>query len=688
MSLKSILRKLFQDEFDELYNQISLNEDAISRLYTEREAANMRALSLRGDVTRLNNEVANLNNNIADLETQKNDLESKFNADRERLFQQVWSEAHQKDQNWQTVLTERENHSREIERLTNDHNVELNAVKADLTQAEEQVQAINQQVSSLLSEKHSAEDKIASLNEANQQQIAELANSISKIEELSTLVRALENDKQLLQEQLDQARQSKSSEEVIAALRSDNEAKAATIKALELDIQTLNENIADINHEKAELSLNVEQQRAECTNLKNTLSDYAQRMDSVNETLRQLDEARQRISDLEYQISILPTPAELVKKNATIEKLQQTIEKQTAEIDKLKVYNTQPDETPIIPSISPEPTNIQSPKEVHTTAKKRKITYKKMVSPYGKIPNRPSPNVIKKNFPIIENDNVYGTSSRLIDEVYNCRTHSLVKAERIFMDGTAEEISRLSFDLLEALRKKEPYLICPHCHQMLRIGSREVGFGPSRHDVQYFAHAVKNLPCELKRDYTSNISVSGEDADTIDTIEGTSYIKEIRTLIADSLQTEISKASGISDVETLSYVSSDVLPIMKRRLTDVLAIFNSQRIVFELVTPNMNATKVHDKDIFYLINNIQVFWIFGLDATDDYHKLSSSLAKDVLFTNKRNVFVFDIEAQEATKQRGELMLKCNWLDQDNDWYYTHEKKWQKRFANFLKPDPF
>jgi len=44
-----------------------------------------------------------------------------------------------------------------------------------------------------------------------------------------------------------------------------------------------------------------------------------------------------------------------------------------------------------------------------------------------------------------------------------------------------------------------------------------------------------------------------------------------------------------------------------------------------------------------------------------------------MYDNHRNVFVFDKEAQQESEKRGELVLKCNWLDENNAWRYTVDK---------------
>ena len=49
------------------------------------------------------------------------------------------------------------------------------------------------------------------------------------------------------------------------------------------------------------------------------------------------------------------------------------------------------------------------------------------------------------------------------------------------------------------------------------------------------------------------------------------------------------------------------------------------------------------------------------------------MCKDIYYANKRNVFIFDKEAQEESEKRGELILKCNWLDPNNKWHYERSQ---------------
>ena len=43
------------------------------------------------------------------------------------------------------------------------------------------------------------------------------------------------------------------------------------------------------------------------------------------------------------------------------------------------------------------------------------------------------------------------------------------------------------------------------------------------------------------------------------------------------------------------------------------------------------------------------------------------MCKDIYYANKRNVFIFDADAEEKSKEKGELILKCRWLDENGIW---------------------
>jgi hypothetical protein len=698
MFIKSLLKKILHEDFDELYLLLKQKDHTIEKLTQEKRELEHGVSSLEKKLSsrenRLNQqerELCDLKSTLSWMKSQIDVLQSELSKSAKDLKIEKAKVANLtndlKVQNatlcaqintLKTSLTDAESQQKELEGDMNSIIQErdkyrqvaerYSALSSSLqehesleAQLKQQLQDKERQYAANLAEQQSLENEIAELNQRTSGLQNELTEKVARIAEMEKTIREQENKMQ-------QLRQSTISEEVVSALRNEIAGKTQIIKTLELDIQKLNEKLSDYTHENEELKFNLEKEKGRCSTLEETLANYAKQMDSVNELQLQLTEARRKIKELEYRISVLPTREDLEKEKKRNAKLQKEIDELCSE--KQREENSEDDapketegqirtSTDVVPKGD---NDVKVPTQVHKRYRK--------INPYHSSPKAPSANVVTKDFPKIENDNVYASSTRLIDKVFDCHANTIKSAESILLHWSAEQISRLSVDLVEARRKDEPYLVCPCCRQMLILASRKVGFGASRRDVQYFTHAVKNLPCELKRDYTPSVSVAGEESEVP---MDNSYIREFRTLIYNALTSEVSKQNGVSDVEMLTYISSDELPIMKRRLADVVANYQSERVVFDLITPSTNISKVHDRDLFYLVNNIQVFWVFGLDAQEDYYDLRRSLAKDVLFTNKRNIFVFDVEAQEASRQRGELMLKCNWLDEDGQWYYNHGK---------------
>ena len=48
--------------------------------------------------------------------------------------------------------------------------------------------------------------------------------------------------------------------------------------------------------------------------------------------------------------------------------------------------------------------------------------------------------------------------------------------------------------------------------------------------------------------------------------------------------------------------------------------------------------------------------------------------KDIYFANKWNAFIFDEDARQWSRERKQLVLKCNWLDPDLSWHYKNTKE--------------
>ena len=104
-----------------------------------------------------------------------------------------------------------------------------------------------------------------------------------------------------------------------------------------------------------------------------------------------------------------------------------------------------------------------------------------------------------------------------------------------------------------------------------------------------------------------------------------------------------------------------------------MADYNDIHLVFELQLSTTFVSVVVQRDIFYRLNDYFIIWVFNFDDNEKYVDLANLMCKDIYYANKRNVFIFDKDAQQESEERGELVLKCNWLDIDNTWHYSSTK---------------
>ncbi|MBD5270373.1 MAG: hypothetical protein HDS43_07135 [Bacteroides sp.] len=712
--LKSIFRTLFSEEISSLQKQIQSKQEALAEKETtiselrrgqrrlvakidtcHQEISNLKnqANTLRGTISAKDTELSAKNQRIIVLDRTLSEKKSESEHDKVLISdyrQQIDSlevakkELEQLIENQKQLIQENDTQTQQLEnnlRLAKEQlensisqKSALETKLQDLTQKIGEAQRIISETEKEVIEKNDSllakETELTelrkvekSLEEEVNRLTGSLSESNSQMDILTSRNDLLEADKQKLQAKLNELKNQSFDEELLTALKNDVKQKQEYISGLEVDIQHLNEELSSIRNKNRESNNLLNEKIRECDDLKKELQSISAQYEAVQSTEKALAQAKARIGELENALKNAPTLSELIKRDKEIERLKSKIREYEIKIAELsKPTSDEPEQEPV----QAEPSTQTGKSEPKTTTKAR---YRKFHFPYRKKTIAPSKDVVTVDFPIIENDNVYSQTARLIDKVFNHRSNSFITANDIFLHKSVEEMSRMRFELEEALRTGVPYLTCPCCGNMVKISSRSVGFGLKSKEVQFFTHAVKNIPCDLKRDNSYTVTIDDGDRDQNDF----SYLKELRNLLANSLRTELSRSKGLSDVKDWVYINSDELPTMKRRLADVTARYNDIDVVFELVTPTTHVARVHDRDIFYLINRRQVFWILGLESIVDYNELRRSVSKDIFFTNKRNVFVFDLEAQKESKRRGELMLKCNWLDEDGAWYYQIEK---------------
>ena len=125
---------------------------------------------------------------------------------------------------------------------------------------------------------------------------------------------------------------------------------------------------------------------------------------------------------------------------------------------------------------------------------------------------------------------------------------------------------------------------------------------------------------------------------------------------------------GINDVRMDEVIRSTV-SYMRWRRPDISFIYKGKKFVIELQKRSHALDTIVDKDIFFRLNQIQIIWVFGSDSDSSYDYMRELNYKNTMFDNHRNVFVFDKDAQERSDIEQTLILKCNWLTEDDTWHF-------------------
>lgn len=680
-----------ESKIEKTEQELHLSNELISKLSKDNEHKEELINSKGQELNDLKNVLNKQNSNIIKLENEKQALVNEYELEINRKNLLI------NDQNATIIDISKSN--QKLEEIVNQKDSKIEELKIKASEFSEKVSSFENEKEGLLEEIKSKEEEKIKLNHIieniqqsnsdlkidNENFSGQLIEKESVIKDKDDIISAQQSKISDLEKELNKTKSEKMADPIVKAMRDEIVSKDEEIKVLEKKIQTLNENISDLKEEKSKHILEINSLKSKNEELISRIDTLSKIYASSIETESKFKTSLQENEQLKAQIEKLPKLSDLEEKEKEISTLKEKIEKLEKKISETK------DETPVsYKNNDKDSGDSVNESSLRKNGNSKDITHftstltngnktpiiqirqgrpVKLPTPYRKKINPVSQILEKKNFPPIENDNKYSITQRLIDHVYNVRIHKLVSADEIFLRSTAEEITYLTRELVKAKETNKPYLVCPSCNQMVTIASRRCGWANNFKDVNYFTHAVKNIPCDLKKEPP----YSSLEGDFIDNEEGNENIKVFRKLIEEALSTQLSRQMGISDVNAGSFIFSEELPIMKRRLADVTAKYNNLDIVFELVSEATGVRKVYDRDRFYLINNRQVFWIFGLEAVVDYNELRRTVAKDILFTNRRNVFVFDKEAQDESKKRGELILKCNWLDEENEWYYRIEK---------------
>ncbi len=262
-------------------------------------------------------------------------------------------------------------------------------------------------------------------------------------------------------------------------------------------------------------------------------------------------------------------------------------------------------------------------------------------------------------------------TKRTIDTVIDIKENKIISAKSFFSQPESV-VFKVRTELEKAIYLKKPRFICKYCGQMVKISGRKTQRGVAR----FFSHLRDSGECDYKTT-TGKTKREIERAKYAKCNEGERH-KFLKTEIARYLKT----TKGVSEVQLESTFKGNH-PILRWRRPDVYAKYRGQDVVFELQLSTTFVSVIAERDLFYRMNNTHIIWIFNFDEQAEHVDLTNMMTKDIYYNNHFNIFIFDKEAQKQSEERGELILKCNWIKPDGNWEYVNGNTSDKLGGEFI-----
>ncbi len=461
----------------------------------------------------------------------------------------------------------------------------------------------------------------------------------------------------------------------------EREAKDEEKKELERQNQALEEQIHDLKREAEILENDLQTKNQSVYSIGEELSKTRSNIADLKE---QLNKKESRLSQQESEITALKAAlkdeqSKTAQLEAELENLKKQLdeEKQKSHVESPKQDNIKEQEEP---PITQDGIAEHESKEGETETKDSagnvpsQGTGNQVESASRRKSGRPSKSkeeeaieLSKKtieNFPPITNDSKKDVK-RSIEYVYDSQKEKTYADE--FFRRSAEEIAQVSRKLAEAKIAGETEYVCGMCRKPVIVAHRTINGKESL----FFAHAKRGESyCPWIHISTSSKDdaylFADGDEDVNNEVMEKSKGRLMKEKIFSLLTTDTSKDLGITDVKMDTIIRSTI-PYMKWRRPDLSFRYNGKNVVILLQRKSHDLNTIVDRDVFFRLNNMYVVWVFGADSDTSYDYMRSSNYKNTLFANHRNVFVFDLEAQEKSEENGSLMLKCNWLDENDEW---------------------
>lgn len=632
-------------QLDERENEITKYKEENTRLESDKELQSSQICILKNDLQNYKDKLSQEQNKNIETIEKLTDAINKCN-----LLEKNIAEYKVNNNELQSYINQLNDH---ITRLKNENLALSASVYTKENEVHELTQKDNELSESfcLLQKKLQAvSDEMQNIKNKNQTLELNCEKHIERNNQLEDENKKLQKQINDLNSKHEESRNISHSDEEIRNLERQIQTNEEAISSLNQTLAIKEDELRRIKDEKKHLEKALEDERLKIISQSTKISTYNNLNNILYEENKQL---KKRIDTLENRI-----------KNGNISVKEDSVPKEPL-LDQDIPVNSKVYQEDMNESISIEDKPLKVPVHKSSKSTTSKETAALQLS---------DGNIV--DFPEITNDSD-DTTSRSIRFVYNDK-EEIIEADSFFQNSSAEEIAHVSRMLSEADIKNDKSWICGICRCRVKIAHRRY---KSNKESLFFMHAQKNVNCPwtILADRSNNVHDEGIDIEELTEEEIKTALssdinvlrRDLKLKIVSLLNSEKSKAMGVTDVNMDKILRSN-FPYMKWRRPDISFNLKEKKVVIELQNKNIDLDTIVDKDIFYRINNVHVIWIFGNGNESEYDYINLFNYKNTLFANHRNVFVLDKQAMEESSSRDELLLKCNWLDENNKWKFTLE----------------
>lgn len=240
-------------------------------------------------------------------------------------------------------------------------------------------------------------------------------------------------------------------------------------------------------------------------------------------------------------------------------------------------------------------------------------------------------------------------NQRTIQTVLSLTSGELLEAKSLFANQQKREaeIFQLRTKIENQLQTNTVEYVCLYCKQPVAIRGINSYLGQSKHF--FFTHPYNSNACIIK-------TKSKHTQEQVLCMKFNGQKESDRHITLKNLiGLYAGKTKNVTEVKIDEVYRDKEVPSEWRK-PDVLAIYGSKKLAFELQLSTTFLSVIVARTRFYKENGVFLIWVFAdFSMQNDMQKFTE---KDVYYNNNFNVYVFDKEATDKSKATGELILKC------------------------------